>query len=270
MRTLPPLNLREPLTLGLICALVALAAGALLSFGGPIVAVAALVTLAVSVWFLRDFTSGFWAVIGIILLLPFAAFPVKIVFTPTFLDAALGGLLALWFLRAASGGRMTNDERRSAMDVRHSSFVIRRLGFAVAAFAGLAFFAFVFGLAHAPLTANVLRHFVELLLSIALFFVVVQSVRDPAMLERLVRVVIIAGALAAAVGILLYVLPDETANTLLNVLRPLGYPSGDVIRYIEDNPELAERAIGTSVDPNVLGGVLIMTTSVDVKLFYVL
>ncbi|MCP5095617.1 MAG: O-antigen ligase family protein, partial [Chloroflexi bacterium] len=30
------------------------------------------------------------------------------------------------------------------------------------------------------------------------------------------------------------------------------------IRYIEENPDLAERAIGTSVDPNVLGGLLLM------------
>ena len=31
-----------------------------------------------------------------------------------------------------------------------------------------------------------------------------------------------------------------------------------MIRYIEENPALAERAIGTSVDPNVLGGLLLM------------
>jgi O-antigen ligase len=38
----------------------------------------------------------------------------------------------------------------------------------------------------------------------------------------------------------------------------LGYPGGWVIRYIEENPGLSERAIGTSVDPNVLGGLLLM------------
>jgi hypothetical protein len=38
----------------------------------------------------------------------------------------------------------------------------------------------------------------------------------------------------------------------------VGYPGGWVIRYIEENPELAERAIGTSVDPNSLGGLLLM------------
>jgi O-antigen ligase len=53
-------------------------------------------------------------------------------------------------------------------------------------------------------------------------------------------------------------LPDDTANTLLNYGQRLGYPGGWVIRYIEENPELSERAIGTSVDPNALGGLLLM------------
>ncbi|MGD2078665.1 MAG: O-antigen ligase family protein, partial [Chloroflexota bacterium] len=51
---------------------------------------------------------------------------------------------------------------------------------------------------------------------------------------------------------------DLTANDILNVLQRVGYPGGSVIRYIEENPELAERAIGTSVDPNALGGLLLM------------
>ena len=44
----------------------------------------------------------------------------------------------------------------------------------------------------------------------------------------------------------------------LNALARLGYPGGWVIRYIEENPELSERAIGTSVDPNSLGGLLLV------------
>src|SRR5205085_11043056 len=37
------------------------------------------------------------------------------------------------------------------------------------------------------------------------------------------------------------------------------YPAGDgVLRFIEDDPSLPKRAIATSVDPNVLGGVLIL------------
>ena len=41
------------------------------------------------------------------------------------------------------------------------------------------------------------------------------------------------------------------------------YPTGqDVLRFVEDNPELAKRATSTSVDPNVLGGMLIFVTTV--------
>jgi len=261
MRTVTSLQWRDPALLGLICALIALLGGALLSFGGVILAAAAFVGLVVTVWFLRDFIFGFWVVIGIITLLPFAVFPVKIVFSPTFLDAALVGLIGVWLLRAMSN----KDEEWGAEDGRQVRLRPPssgpRLIWAVAAFIGLTVFAFIAGLGHAPLTANVLRHFVELLMSMALFFVVVESVRDHATLERVVRALILGGALAAALGVFLYALPDETANRLLNLLRPLGYPGGDVLRFIEDNPDLPERAIGTSVDPNVFGGMLIMAAA---------
>jgi O-antigen ligase len=45
------------------------------------------------------------------------------------------------------------------------------------------------------------------------------------------------------------------------MLQLIGYPGGWVIRYIEEDPSRAERAIGTSVDPNVLGGLLLMLGS---------
>src|SRR5690606_7985705 len=77
-------------------------------------------------------------------------------------------------------------------------------------------------------------------------------------LERLTKVWLLAGAAAAFIGIALWLIPDETTNTLLNYLARLGYPGGMVIRYIEENPDLAERAIGTSVDPNVYGGLLVL------------
>jgi O-antigen ligase len=77
-------------------------------------------------------------------------------------------------------------------------------------------------------------------------------------LLRLVKVLLLAGAAASAIAIGLWLMPDEAANSALNILQRLGYPGGWVIRYIEENPALAERAIGTSVDPNVLGGLLLM------------
>src|SRR5207302_10568387 len=37
-----------------------------------------------------------------------------------------------------------------------------------------------------------------------------------------------------------------------------GYPSGGVVRFINDDPNQAERAIGTWVDPNAYGGYLLL------------
>src|SRR5690606_36096267 len=108
------------------------------------------------------------------------------------------------------------------------------------------------------LTSNLLRHFAELILSLGFVLVVVDYCRSWERLERLVKAILLVGAAAAAIGIFLWLLPEDTANTLLNVLTRVGYPGGDVIRYIEENPELSERAIGTSVDPNSFGGLLLM------------
>src|SRR5439155_216269 len=51
--------------------------------------------------------------------------------------------------------------------------------------------------------------------------------------------------------------PQETTVRLLSALRPLGYPTGEeVIRRIASTDTV--RATGTSIDPNVLGGLLMV------------
>jgi len=46
---------------------------------------------------------------------------------------------------------------------------------------------------------------------------------------------------------------------ILSALGRFGYPTGwGVLRYVENNPELPLRATATSIDPNVLGGTLVM------------
>src|SRR3990170_4001144 len=61
---------------------------------------------------------------------------------------------------------------------------------------------------------------------------------------------------AAAIALMLYFLSTDLANRLLSLLRPLGYPSGDVLRFIAYTD--TQRAIGTAIDPNVLGGMLLI------------
>jgi O-antigen ligase len=126
----------------------------------------------------------------------------------------------------------------------------------------LACASFIAGLSHAYLDQYVLRHFVEILLSIALFFVVVNCVRTRQQLRALVTVLIAAGSAAAFIGVVLYFLPADWSIRLLSALGRVGYPTGaGVLRYVEDNPDLALRAISTSTDPNVLGGLLILITT---------
>ena len=71
-----------------------------------------------------------------------------------------------------------------------------------------------------------------------------------------------AGAAEGAIGILFYLLPATWTVRLLNPLGRLGYPVGlGALRYINDDPERPMRAIATSVDPNILGALLIMVAA---------
>ncbi len=127
---------------------------------------------------------------------------------------------------------------------------------------GLAIVSFIAGLGHSPLTANVVRHFVEILLSVAVFWLVTNTLRRAQDLRLVTLALILAGFAAAAIGIVLYVLPETLAIRLLSALRVVRYPSGpEVLRYVEDDPSLPLRAISTSVDPNILGGMLIFVTT---------
>jgi len=238
-----------------ICALLATVAGFLLAEFGALVGFAALLALGFGLWMLRDVEVAYWGVIGTVCLLPFASLPFDIGFTPTFLDVALGALFLVWVLQIATG-----TQRK---------FVGTALGLPVAVFMLIAVGAFVFGLAHAPLTSYLLRHFVEVLLSVGLFFLVVNTVHDAERLRRIVHALVLCAFVAAVVGLALYLvasfISDDLVVQALSALARLGYPAGPgVLRYIRDDPELPMRATSTSVDPNVLGSLLNMVLAVGV------
>jgi hypothetical protein len=218
--------------------------------GGPL-SLGLLVGLAFGVWVLRDIDVGYLAMIAVVCLLPFGALPVNLGFKPTFLDLVVAALFFVWLTRRVAG--------------RQGKLVTAPVGVPVLIFLALALATFVAGMGHAPITQTIARHFAEVLLSIILFFMVVDTVRDEARLAKFVRAVMIAGFIASIIAIVLYVLPDRTAMEALSRLRVFGYPEGPgVLRYIRDDPSLTQRATGTSVDPNVLGGLLIMTLSLGV------
>ena len=225
-----------------------LAVGAYVAILSPILALAGVAVIVAGLLMLRDTQWGLIAAIGLICLLPFGALPFKIGFTPTFLDLALIAVYFVWVVRIAVG--------------KAGRFHGTALGLPIAVFILLAMASFVAGLAHAYLDQYVLRHFAEILLSIGLFFVVVNCVRTRQQLRILILVIVLAGFAAAFIGIVLYMIPSTWSIRLLSALGRVGYPTGaGVLRYVEDNPDLAQRAISTSTDPNVLGGLLILVTT---------
>jgi polysaccharide biosynthesis protein PslJ len=230
-----------------VCCVVGIVAGSLIGALGPVLAVAGAVVVVAAIQVLRAPQWGLYATVAVILLLPFAALPLNLGFSPTFLDVALLAVFMVWILIIA--------ERRQT-ELVGTPVAVPLLAFALVSIA-----AFIAGLAHAHLSANVLRHFAEVLLALALFFVVVNTVRSAQQINRLLRVILLGGAAAAAIGIVLYYIPQQWTIRLLSALGRFNYPTGaDVIQYIEDDPTQPMRAISTSVNPNVLGGMLILVT----------
>lgn len=239
------------LAIVVLSAVVALGGGlGVALLGGPI-ALGALLGLIALVLILRRIEIGYAALVAVICLLPFAALPVNFAFKPTFLDLVLIAVFGVWLLERATG--------------KLGGFITTPLTLPVLAFLAMALATFIAGLANAPLNQTVARHFAELILSILLFFLITDTVRTTVRLRLLTRLLIIGGSLAALIAVILYLLPDDTTMDLLSRLRVFNYPEGPgVLRYIRDDPSLPQRATGTSIDPNALGGLLIMMVTLAV------
>jgi hypothetical protein len=236
------------LTLGI---LLALAGGALIAFGSPAIALAAAGGIIAAAIVMSSIEFGLYSIIAVAVLLPFGALPLNLGFNPTFLDLALLALFAMWLARI--------------MTRQSDEFVATPLSLPIFVFLILAVFSFISGLAFAPVDREVLRHFAEVLIAIALFFVIVNVIQTREMLGRVVTAIIVAGFISALIGIILYFLPQNVSIQILSALRVFKYPTGDrVLRFIEDDPNNPMRAISTSVDPNVLGGLLILVTALTV------
>lgn len=247
---------RVSLTILALGILIALTAGAVIAFASPGIAFGIMLGVIAGAVVLSNIEFGLYALIGIAVLLPFGAIPLNLGFNPTLLDLALVAVFGVWITRG-----LTRQNSQPLSEANGAEFIATPLGLPIVVFLTLAIFSFVSGLAYSTLTQEVFRHFVEALISIGLFFVVVNAVQTRDQLGRIVTVLIIAGFISAMVGVILYVLPRDTSIRLLSMLRVFKYPTGDrVLRFIEDDPNNAMRAISTSVDPNVLGGLMILVT----------
>lgn len=230
------------LLIGILCGVLGGGLGLAVGVVGPLVTLAGIAGVLAGLFILTNVSAALYAVVAMMALLPFGTLPFRIGFTPTLIDAAMGGFLLVYLLQWMTG--------------RRRSLQLTWVHGLIALYAAWLIFSFVLGLRHAAPTAAILRQFAETLLSISLAFILSDLIRDVPALRRLMRVILLCLVAQALVAGVLYVMPDDTAERTLVRLARIGYPDGGVIRYIEDNPSEAERAIGTFVDPNVLGGFL--------------
>jgi O-antigen ligase len=201
-----------------------------------------------AIWLLSSPSRAIVLLLAVLALLPRFASPVSIGFKPTFLDVAVLGLLATWLLG-----------RRAARDAR----VHARLEGPVVALLLTAIGAFIVGIPNGALTTLVIRRFGEMMLSLLLILVLTRALREhPQRATLFVRAALVLGGASAVIGLVLYVLPDETTIRLLSTLAVFDYPSGpEVIHHIRQDPELAQRATGLWIDPNAFGGYLLLTAA---------
>lgn len=212
---------------------------------GPMIGLATAVALIGGTMILLDTHWGFVALVGVLFVLPFATLPFSVGFKPTFLDLALGALFFVWLFKLITGQE------------RH--FIASPLGLLVGLFMVMAIFSFAYGLTHSSANSFLLRRFAEILIGIGLFFVIINTVRTPDELTWVSRWLMLGGWACASIAVLFYLLPEEQTVWVLDRLARFDYPGGfGALRWIEDDPNGTMRAIGTAVDPNVLGGMMIL------------
>src|SRR5579884_3400052 len=230
----------HPPAIAVIGAAVGIAGGIALVAASPPVLFGVLGGLAVLAAMLRSPQIALLVFVAVVSLLPFGVIPLQ-------LDAPLT-LTLLVTLFGLLRQRL--------------HLVASPLNGLLAIFIGLACVSFTLGTSFA-FSSELVRYFLKLANSLLFYFTVVNVVRTRPQLEQLVQALLLAGGLAAAIALVIYALPRNTAIQVLSALRPLGYPSGpEVLRTIPGTETL--RAIGTSIDPNLLGGLLMMAAAITV------
>ena len=225
---------------------------ALTVVGGPLFGFGALAGVGIGVYVLADLLGGLYITLAAVALLPFATLPLKIAVTPTFINLAMAAFVLVYLFQWMTGRRT-----RPRFVLAHAFIVL---------FMGFALFSFVAGL-HGGLTTTTLRKFVEIMIDIAASLILVDVIRDRDTLRRLLLILIVLGAVQAVIGLALVLINPDTAGRLLNTLSRFGYPAGGVVRYVNDDPNQAERAIGTWVDPNAYGGFFVIIGALGLSQF---
>lgn len=228
--------------LTLLALVLGVGAGASVSIRGWWLGWALLVVAVGGYIIMRSPLASLAGVFAIITLLPFGTLPFKIALTPTLLELMLAVLLLVWLLRLLA---VPEYDLRATI-----------LGGLVLLFLGFTVFSLIIGANGRPDNLT-LHNYLKFALGVLLYFSVLNVVRTRSDMRWAVRALIIGGGGAAVIGLGLYALNDQLALRLLVSLGRLGYPTaGRVLRFVNDDPDGVERAIGTSVDPNSFGGML--------------
>lgn len=215
-------------------------AGSPVAVSGGLLAILALLAI------VQQPQAGLYLAVAVITLVPFGVAPLPLGgFQVTFLELALGLTLALWLLRSL----LAPDQQ----------IVVTPVGLLLVVFIAITAVAFANGTNYGFSAAD-LRQYAKAVLAMAAFFLVLNCLRDARDHRRLLAVLVGGGAIAAILGIAIFLLPREQALAVLNGLGPLGYPTGPgLLRFHVESERL--RAVGTSIDPNSFGA-LLMTVGV--------
>lgn len=232
-----------PTVLGGAALGVGLLGGALAVTVGPVLPLALLIAVAGGIAILRDARIGLFAAVAVICLLPYATLPVKVGLTFTLLEAVTLLTIAVWVLRLGYD--------RNELILTTPLFV--PLGFFIIETA----VAFLVGAGRGT-TTQTAHDYLKLLLGVGMYALVVNLLRERHAVAWFATVIVAGGAVSAALAIGLQALPVAVTTRLLLRLAVVGYPTGRIVRYIEDNPALARRATGTGVDPNAFAGFLML------------
>ncbi len=231
-----------------IAALAALLMGGVAGAGlleiGPVKTLALLSIAAFGVAFLRSVWVSFAAVVAIVCLLPYAVLPVSTpAGTPALIELAS-------FASIVIVAAVVLCDRRLGIPLGVSQALWLGL-------IGVAGFAFLLGVGRGY-TPQTFHDFVKFLLALggfALVIVLVRRFRDAVLVMRMLMVGTVA---AAGLALLLYTGGPGITERALVRLVPYGYPGSRIVRYIEDDPARPMRAVGTGVDPNSLGGLMMV------------
>ncbi|MDO8674180.1 MAG: O-antigen ligase family protein [Dehalococcoidia bacterium] len=234
--------------LALACVVFGLIGGVVTAAISPLAGFAAIAGLGVVAAILVNPLVGVLAFVGVAYLLPFAVVPAPIGGVKlSFIDVALTLCLAVWVIRL-----LIKPEEK---------LIGSPLDLLIALFLGMAMASFLIGVS--SVTAEVTRFFLKTINSILFFFSVINCVRTRRQLVMVISALLVVGFTAAVLGILFYGLRPTLTVQILSLLRPLGYPTGmGLLRYIAGTDTM--RAIGTSIDPNILGGMLTLAIPLTV------